>query len=64
MNAVPLNGLCPICGKAPLFPLPVGYKMLLVKPGKKEPVGGLLAYRCAMEGHIFFVRAAEVEESS
>ena len=64
MNSVPLNGLCPICGKGPLEPLPVGYKMLLLKPGQTQPVGGLVAYQCAIEGHIFFVRAADVEESA
>ena len=37
--------------------------MLLVKPGQTQPVGGLLAYRCAMEGHVFFVEAKDVDES-
>ena len=62
MTSVPLSGLCPICGKSPLLPVAVGYKMLLVTPEHPQPVGGLLAYRCAIEGHIFFVLAKDVEE--
>ena len=58
-----LPGKCPICGKAPLVPLSIGYKLLLEKPGQRQPVGGVFAYKCAEEGHVFFVMLKDVEEA-
>ncbi|MFL6439731.1 MAG: hypothetical protein ACJ71Q_19320 [Terriglobales bacterium] len=55
-------GKCPICGGEPLRQLPVGYKMFVEKFHQKEPIGGLLAYQCVEKGHVFFVRASDLEE--
>jgi hypothetical protein len=62
MYSVILRGSCPICGKGPLQPLPVGYKILAIKPNQRQPVGGLMAYSCAEKGHVFFVMAKDMEE--
>ncbi|HJX01203.1 MAG TPA: hypothetical protein VJ453_13615 [Terriglobales bacterium] len=43
--------------------LPIGYKMFVEKPDCKQPVSGLLAFRCSEEGHIFFVMVKDVQEN-
>ena len=36
--------------------------MFVEKAHQKEAIGGLLAYQCVEEGHIFFVRASDLDE--
>jgi hypothetical protein len=62
MSTVTLPGNCPICGKGPLRSLPIGYKMFVEKAHQKEAIGGLLAFQCVQEGHVFFVRASDLDE--
>jgi hypothetical protein len=62
MSTALLSGKCPICGKGPLRQLSVGYNMFVEKAGKKQTIGGLLAFQCVEEGHVFFVRASDLEE--
>jgi hypothetical protein len=62
MDAVTLRGKCPICGMGPLKPLPLGYSVFVAKPDRTHPIGGLLAYQCVNEMHIFFVRARDIED--
>ena len=63
MDSIALNGKCPICGQGPLRALPLEYRVTATKGEYNQHVGGLLAYQCTQEGHIFFVRAKDVEES-
>lgn len=63
MERMTISGKCPICGKDPLVLLPIGYKMFVEKPDCKQPVSGLLAFRCSEEGHIFFVMVKDVQEN-
>jgi len=62
MSTALLPGKCPICGKGPLRQLPTGYKVFVEKSNQKHPIGGLLAFQCVVEGHVFFVRASDLEE--
>ena len=62
MSTVILPGKCPICGNGPLRALPVGYKMFVEKSHQREPIGGLLAYQCVQNGHVFFVRASDLDD--
>jgi hypothetical protein len=62
MSTELLPGKCPICGKGPLRQLPVGYKVFVEKSNLKQPISGLLALQCVIEGHVFFVRASDLEE--
>lgn len=63
MSVMIAVGKCPICGKGPLAELPIGYKMFAAKPTGNQPVGGLVAFQCTQEGHVFFVMARDVEEA-
>jgi len=63
MDSVSPNGKCPICGKGRLLALPLEYRVNATKGESSIHVGGLLAYQCAQEGHIFFVLAKDVEKS-
>lgn len=60
MEMVSLNGKCPICGKGPIRPVPLGYSVYVEKPDSQR-VGGLLAYQCTQEMHLFFVMSKDVE---
>lgn len=62
MNPQILRGKCPICGNGPLAVLPTGYAAFVEKGNEKKRIGGLLAFQCKEEGHVFFVMAKDVEE--
>ena len=64
MQVLPLRGKCPICGKGPLRHLEIGYKLFVEKSNQKQPIGGLLAFQCEQEGHIFFVMSKDMEEAA
>jgi hypothetical protein len=61
MNPQILRGRCPVCGKGPLIMLPTGYKAFVEKDNEKKRIGGLVAFQCEEEGHVFFVMAKDVE---
>ena len=63
MDSETLLGKCPVCGNGPVTRLTIGYRILALKPNQTQPIGGLLAYQCAVEGHVFFVLARDVEEA-
>ena len=63
MRAMIAPGRCPICGKGPLIQLPIGYRMFAEKANETQAIGGLLAFQCSQEGHVFFVMARDVEEA-
>ena len=58
-----LHGKCPVCGKGPLKPLALDYSVFVAKPDQTHRVGGLKAYQCAQELHVFFVMARDIDES-
>jgi hypothetical protein len=41
--------------------MPLGYSVYVEKPDSTQRVGGLVAYQCTQELHIFFVMAKDVE---
>lgn len=63
MESITLNGKCPICGQGPLRALPLEHHVTASKGENNQYIGGLVAYQCAQEGHLFFVTAKDVEES-
>jgi hypothetical protein len=55
---------CPVCGNTAIEPV---LQKITVKAYSEEfqgVVGGLRTYRCMGEGHIFFVRQADLEDES
>ncbi|HZD95903.1 MAG TPA: hypothetical protein VE133_16705 [Candidatus Sulfotelmatobacter sp.] len=52
---------CPICGKSSVEPILQTVKILARYERFKGDIGGLRAYRCRDEGHIFFVRLADLQ---
>ena len=53
---------CPICGEAPLLPLePPNVRMVARTDKGEQLVGGVLLYSCARNGHLIFLRAADLE---
>ena len=42
--------------------MPTGNSVFVAKPDQTYPVGGLRAYQCVKELHIFFVMARDIEE--
>jgi len=62
MNSRIPRGKCPICGNGPLTVLPTGYAAFVEKDNENKHIGGLLAFRCEEEGHVFFVMAKDVED--
>lgn len=48
-------GKCPVCGNGPMTELPTGYSAFVEKDKHKQPIGGLVAFQCEEDGHVFFV---------
>jgi len=42
--------------------LPTGYAVFVEKDNEKKRIGGLLAFQCEEEGHVFFVMAKDVAD--
>lgn len=63
MEMVSMRGKCPVCGKGPIKPLPLGYSVYVEKLNSTQRVGGLVAYQCVQELHLFFVMARDVEDA-
>jgi uncharacterized Zn finger protein len=54
---------CPVCGRTTVEQL-LREVQISAKVDGETPVGGLQMYRCTELGHIFFVRARDIEESA
>jgi hypothetical protein len=61
IESVTLRGKCPICGRGAIQPLPLDYFVFVAKDHGTQRVGGLTAYQCTQELHIFFVLSRDVE---
>ncbi|HWC17473.1 MAG TPA: hypothetical protein VG498_10680 [Terriglobales bacterium] len=63
MNTTTIPGHCPICSGTPLKPLPLSYAVAVtvMKDGRKQHVGGLVAYVCTQRGHVCFVMAKDIQ---
>ena len=57
-----LRGDCPVCGKWPINPT---FKEFVISVSLRDqpqhPIGGLRAYQCEQEQHIFFVMRKDIE---
>jgi hypothetical protein len=60
--------LCPVCGHAPIEPVHAQATVTLrsLKSAKthKEEQGDVIAYRCKLRGHVFFVRPDDLTGGS
>jgi len=53
-----LRGNCPVCGKGPINPTLKDFVIrVALRDQPEHPIGGLRAYQCQQEQHIFFVMA-------
>jgi len=60
-----LRGDCPVCGNVPLQPILTEFSITAALGERPEQhIGGLRAYQCARELHIFFVMSKDVEEAN
>ena len=60
-----LRGNCPICGNGPTNPTFKEFVITVaLRDQPQHAIGGLRAYQCQREQHIFFVLATDVETSS
>ena len=55
---------CPLCGKTSVTAVSIGYKVYVEKSNQKQPIGGLVAFQCEQEGHVFFVMSKDVEDAA
>jgi len=55
---------CPICGRSGVEPVLEGVKILATYEQFEGYIGGLMVFRCIEEGHIFFVRASDLQGTS
>ena len=54
---------CPICNRQQVSPLLETARITAIIDGDSRNVHGLVAFICEMEGHIFFVRASDLENA-
>ncbi len=52
---------CPLCGGAEIEPVLDKITVTAAYNDFKGPIGALIILRCKEEGHIFFVRQADVQ---
>jgi hypothetical protein len=52
---------CPVCGKGTIEPILQNIQVMVRSERFEGDIGGLKVYRCTELGHIFFVRAADLE---
>ena len=56
---------CPICKLTSASHVLQGYEIYLARSGETKKVGtGLAAFRCEGAGHVFFVRAEDLERKA
>jgi len=61
MHPTSLRGKCPICGQGPIMPFEIPDKLCVAKPGGLQVIGGVAAYQCRKELHVFFVMRRDIE---
>jgi hypothetical protein len=54
---------CPVCGRSEIEPVLDQVTVTARYDNFEGPIGGLVVLRCKVEGHIFFVRKADVQPS-
>ena len=54
---------CPVCGNSAIEPVLQKITVMAESDNFHGDVGGLKVYRCKELGHIFFVRAADLESA-
>ena len=52
---------CPVCGRSAIEPVLHKITVRADSEDYHTKIGGLKTYRCKIEGHIFFVRTADLE---
>lgn len=52
---------CPLCGNSEIEPVLDAISVTATYQDFKGPIGALMVLRCKVEGHIFFVRKADLE---
>jgi hypothetical protein len=52
---------CPVCGRDTIEPVLQKITVQAQSEDFHGQIGGLRIYRCKVEGHIFFVRKADLE---
>lgn len=52
---------CPLCGRTEIEPVLDKVTVTASYDDFESPIGALVVLRCTVEGHIFFVRKADVE---
>jgi hypothetical protein len=53
---------CPVCGRSSIEPVLQKITVQAHSDSFDGEIGGLRTYRCQIEGHIFFVRKADLED--
>lgn len=52
---------CPVCGGSEIEPVLANITVTAAYDDFEGPIGALLVLRCKEEGHIFFVRKADIQ---
>jgi hypothetical protein len=54
---------CPLCGRSEIEPVLDRITVIARYDDFEGPIGALVVLRCKVEGHIFFLRKADVQTS-
>lgn len=54
--------VCPVCQKGPIRKVFEDYSFQVTRRGEQKPLGGLTAFQCTQELHIFFLMTKDVEK--
>ena len=52
---------CPLCGNSEIEPVLDNITVMASYDDFQGPIGALIVLRCKEEGHVFFVRKADIE---
>lgn len=55
--------ICPLCGRSEIEPVLDKVTVTARYDDHEGPIGALIVLRCKVEGHIFFLRKADVQTS-
>lgn len=55
---------CPLCGRSEIEPVLDKVTVTAMYDDFTSPIGALVVLRCTVEGHIFFVRRADVQREA
>ena len=56
--------ICPLCGRSEIEPVLDKITVTATYDDFAGPIGALVVLRCKVEGHIFFIRKADVQASA